>query len=103
MFTNADGTPNEDLDVERIVFDGPSRVIDVGVRTRVFTGGLRRAVEVRDRHCAFPGCEIPEQCQVDHIIEWANGGPTSQENGRLLCPAHNRQRPGRTTPPAAGP
>ncbi len=103
LFTNADGTPNEDLDVERIVFDGPSRVIDVGVRTRVFTGGLRRAVEVRDRHCAFPGCEIPEQCQVDHIIEWANGGPTSQENGRLLCPAHNRQRPGRTTPPAAGP
>ena len=30
----------EDADVERIVFDGPSRVIDVGVRRRFFTGAL---------------------------------------------------------------
>ena len=30
-------------DVERIVFDGPSRVIDVGVRRRLFTGATRTA------------------------------------------------------------
>jgi len=91
-------------DIERIVFDGPSRVIDVGARTRLFTGALRRAIEVRDRHCTHPGCTIPaDRCDVDHIIEWSAGGPTTQANGRLLCGHHNRRRPGRTTPPAEGP
>ncbi len=93
-----------DADIERIVFDPPSRVIDVGRRTRVFTGALRRAIEVRDRHCTHPGCRVPaEHCHVDHIIEYCDGGETTQANGRLLCAAHNRQRPGRTTPPPAGP
>ena len=38
-------------DVERIVFESPSRVIDVGATRRFFTGALRRAIEVRDRTC----------------------------------------------------
>ncbi len=85
-----------EADIERAVFDGPSRVLDVGVRQRLFSGGTRRAVEIRDRQCTFPGCAVEvERCQVDHIIEWTQGGITTQENGRLLCPAHNRQRPGR--------
>lgn len=83
-------------DIERVVFDGPSRVIDLGVRDRFFTGGLRRAIELRDRHCTHPGCTVPaHDCHVDHIVEHAAGGPTTQANGRLLCPKHNRQRPGR--------
>ncbi|HEX2577817.1 MAG TPA: DUF222 domain-containing protein [Aquihabitans sp.] len=91
-------------DVERIVFGPGSRVIDVGVRTRCFTGATRRAIEVRDRHCTFPGCREPaERCHVDHIVEFTDGGLTVQDNGRLLCPVHNRQRPGRSAPPAEGP
>ncbi len=43
--------------VERVVFDGPSRVSDVGVRRRLFAGATRRAVEVRDRQCFHPYCE----------------------------------------------
>ncbi|MGH9151467.1 MAG: hypothetical protein ACRD03_03465, partial [Acidimicrobiales bacterium] len=35
--------------VERVVFEGPSRVIDVGEARRAFAGATRRAVEVRDR------------------------------------------------------
>ncbi|HMS90531.1 MAG TPA: HNH endonuclease signature motif containing protein, partial [Acidimicrobiales bacterium] len=67
-----------------------------------FTGGWRRAVEVRDRVCQHPTCDITaEYCQVDHIIEHADGGPTSVANGRLLCPQHNHQRPGRQPPPAS--
>jgi hypothetical protein len=91
-------------DVERIVFGPGSRVIDVGIRSRCFTGATRRAIEVRDRHCTFPGCREPaERCHVDHIVEYTDGGPTTQDNGRLLCPVHNRQRPGRSAPPAEGP
>lgn len=91
-------------DIERIVFDTISRVIDVGARQRFFTGGLRRAIEVRDRHCTGPSCTVPaERCEVDHIIEHCDGGLTTQANGRLRCGPHNRQRPGRSSPPAEGP
>jgi hypothetical protein len=40
----------DDAHIERIIFDGPSGVIDVG-EARSFTGATRRAIELRDRHC----------------------------------------------------
>ena len=65
--------------------------LDVGRAIRVFTKELRRAVEVRDIGCAFPGCPRPAAwCQVHHILHWADGGPTSLDNGVLLCGAHHR-------------
>jgi hypothetical protein len=83
-----------EADIERVVFDGPSRVLDIGVRQRFFTGALRRALEVRDRHCQHDsGCKTPAAwCQADHIIPYADGGITTQANGRLLCGVHNRAR-----------
>jgi HNH endonuclease len=33
-----------------------------------------------------------QHCQVDHIIPHAQGGPTTQTNGRLACDHHNRAR-----------
>ena len=59
---------------------------------RSFTGALRRAIEARDRHCRHPsGCDAPAvRCDVDHIVPHADGGPTSQFNGRLECAVHNR-------------
>jgi len=82
-----------EADVERIVFDGPSRVIDVGVRQRFFTGALRRAIEVRDLHCQHPGCDEPaERCHIDHKIRYTDGGLTTQDNGQCMCEFHNRQK-----------
>jgi Domain of unknown function (DUF222)/HNH endonuclease len=79
--------------LERIVFDSPSRVTDVGVARRLFKGATRRAVEVRDRECFHPACDVTaERCQVDHIIPHSAGGPTTIENGRLACGYHNRER-----------
>jgi hypothetical protein len=79
--------------VERVVFAGRNRVIEVGERERFFRGGLRRAIEVRDRGCRHPGCRLPaEECQVDHVVPYAAHGLTVQENGRLLCAFHNRTR-----------
>jgi len=76
---------------ETILFDGPSTIISVSTR-RCFTGALRRAVEVRDRHCQHPsGCDVPAaDCDVDHIVTHRDGGPKSQFNGRLECRPHNR-------------
>ncbi len=82
-----------EADIERVVFEGRSRVIDVGVRTRFFRGGQRRAVEVRDRSCFHPTCdEPPLRPQVDHKVEASKGGLTTLENGRLGCAFHNRLR-----------
>jgi hypothetical protein len=77
---------------ERAIFSLGNR-IDVSVRSRFFSGGTRRAIELRDRICTHPHCYEPaENCQVDHIQTYARGGETTQENGRLLCGFHNRLR-----------
>ena len=88
-------------ELERVVFDGPDRVISVS-RRRSFTGALRRAIEVRDRHCQHPsGCDEPaDRCDVDHIQPYTDGGPTTLDNGRLSCWPHNRHHHLRNaTPP----
>jgi hypothetical protein len=93
-----------DADIERIVFEGPSRVIDVGVRQRFFTGALRRAIQVRDRHCTHPsGCDVPgEQCDIDHATAYSCGGLTTQDNGRCRCHVHNLQGNNRPEAPDDG-
>jgi hypothetical protein len=86
--------------VERIVFDSPDRIRNVGVRQRLFTGATRRGVEVRDRECFHEFCDIPaEDCQIDHIQPYAEGGPTVDDNGRPACGHHNRERHRRPQPP----
>jgi len=79
------------VDIERIVFDTPDRVLSVSHR-RSFSAAVRRAIEIRDRHCTHPsGCDDPAMwCDTDHRHEHANGGQTSEANGRLLCRTHNR-------------
>lgn len=85
-------------ELERAVFTPPRRV-EIGARTRLFTGAARRALEVRDRQCAHDTCEVPSAaCQADHILPFAMGGPTTQDNGRMLCGFHNRLRNQRPPP-----
>jgi hypothetical protein len=86
--------------VERVVFDGPRRIRDLGNRRRMFTGGTRRSVELRDRECFHDYCDMPaEDCQIDHVQPWAAGGLTVEENGRVACAFHNRERHRRRGPP----
>jgi hypothetical protein len=77
--------------VQSFVFGDSQYVLGVS-KQRTFRGWLRRAIEVRDLHCQHPsGCDEPiAHCDVDHIIPDSDGGETSQENGRLQCPTHNR-------------
>jgi len=80
-------------EVERIVFDGPSRVLDVGVRRRLFDGATRRAVEIVGRECFHELCDTPaEDCDIDHVEPYGAGGLTIQANGRPACGFHNRNR-----------
>jgi len=82
-----------DSSIARVVVDGPSVVLDAGRSQRVFTGALARAIIARDRHCTFPGCDRPSHwCELDHVQPWQERGPTSVENGQLLCSAHHRAK-----------
>ena len=79
--------------IERVVFDSPSRVIDVGSRRRLFSGATRRAIEVRDRECFHEMCDVPAgECEIDHVEPYAAGGLTAEHNGRPACDFHNRGR-----------
>ncbi len=90
-----------EADIERAVFKSPTRV-EISEKSRLFTGGTRRGIAVRDKRCSHPYCDRPaEICQVDHIVPFSIGGPTTQENGRLLCEFHNRLRNQRPPPSAA--
>jgi hypothetical protein len=49
----------------------------------------RTALFERDRTCVVPGCSIPYGLEIDHVIPFAEGGPTSLENLALLCHHHH--------------
>lgn len=88
-----------EAEVERAVMTPESRV-EVSEKARFFTGATRRAIMLRDRECAHPYCDIPaERCEGDHVVPFSEGGPTTQENGRALCPFHNRLRNREQRPP----
>ncbi|MGC4815804.1 DUF222 domain-containing protein, partial [Micromonospora sp. DT228] len=56
------------------VLNSTSQPLDVGRQRRLITGPLRRALVLRDRGCAFPGCDRPPRwCDAHHIHHWADG------------------------------
>jgi hypothetical protein len=66
-------------------------VLDIGRLSRVVPRPMRRALVLRDRGCAFPGCGRPPRwCHAHHIRHWAHGGPTKLDNLVLLCGYHHR-------------
>ncbi|MCI1747486.1 MAG: HNH endonuclease [Acidipropionibacterium sp.] len=73
-----------------VVLGGESQVLDEGQEHRLVTGAIRRALELRDGGCVFPGCTVPaDLCQAHHIIPWWDEGPTSLSNLTLLCRHHH--------------
>jgi Domain of unknown function (DUF222)/HNH endonuclease len=64
--------------------------IDYGRARRVVPAALRTALERRDRHCRFPGCERRHDLHAHHVQHWAHGGATRKDNLVLLCRFHHR-------------
>jgi hypothetical protein len=68
-----------------------STVLWVGRAARTAPRSLRTALEVRDRHCAFPGCGTDaSRCEAHHVQHWEHHGETSIANLVLLCARHHR-------------
>ena len=55
----------------RAVLNAESEVLDIGRTTRRWLEPTRRAITLRDRGCAFPGCDRPPgYCDIHHCREW---------------------------------
>jgi hypothetical protein len=54
---------------------------------------IRRQVTLRDHHCAYPYCTNPaERCDLDHVVSYAEGGPTSAANLAPASRGHHRMK-----------
>jgi hypothetical protein len=70
--------------------NGKSLPLDMG-KVKGIPAHLRRAVILRDQHCAWPGgCDRPPAgCQVHHVVFRSRGGKTRLKDLVLLCAFHH--------------
>ena len=78
-----------DASITRIVLGSDSMVIDVGRAKRTIKGPTRKALNVRDEHCIWTGCERPASWSSGHhLVHWIDGGTSDcAESGSPLPPA----------------
>ena len=77
--------------VQRVLFDEHGAIVGLGTTARIFTALQRRAIILRDRECVIPGCHVTANwCELHHVREYADGGPTHTDNGVALCWHHHR-------------
>lgn len=78
-------------DISHLTRAPNGRIIALEHNGRLFNHHQRRAITVRDGGCVIPGCEVPsEWCEVHHVRPYSHGGPTSTDNGALLCGSHHK-------------
>ncbi|SDM26488.1 protein of unknown function [Allokutzneria albata] len=72
------------------VLGGGSEPLDLGRERRTASVAQRKALAVRDKGCAFPGCDRPPGwTEAHHVWHWIDGGPTDLGNLVLLCVYHH--------------
>ena len=79
-----------DCSITRILLGSDSMVIDVGRAKRTISAPQRKALNARDQHCVWPGCERPASwTSGHHLVHWIHGGPSDLQNLALLCYRHH--------------
>jgi len=78
-----------EADIQAILTDPSGEPLHVGRTQRFDTRAQRRALMLRDQHCAFPACHRVRHLKIHHIISWLDDGPTDLENLMLLCQHHH--------------
>jgi len=79
-----------DCGVTRILLGSDSMVIDVGREKRVISPAQRKALNVRDKGCRWPGCDRNATwTEGHHLDHWLRGGLSDLGNFVLLCHRHH--------------
>ncbi len=83
--------PTTDATFRRLVTDPlTGALVDYGKNTYAASSLLRRWREAADQHCTHPGCTRPAvRCDVDHTVDYADGGRTTRANTTLRCRRHH--------------
>jgi hypothetical protein len=69
--------------------DQHGNVLALGRTRRLVSKRQRRALQIRDRMCQYPGCHQTRHLQAHHRVPWIAGGATDLENLILLCRWHH--------------
>lgn len=73
-----------------VLVDEKGNVLDVGRARRTISPAQRRALNRRDGHCRYPGCDRPTSwCEGHHIKHWVDGGESKLKNFLLFCKRHH--------------
>ena len=73
----------------RLVFHRAGDIRAVSHLGRTINRTLRTALVHRDTTCVVPGCGTSFGLEIDHIVPFAEGGPTTLDNLALLCHHHH--------------
>ena len=72
-----------------VAIGGDGEALNIGRRARSIPPAIRRALMLRDRGCAFPGCTHTAFLHGHHVEHWLHGGETSLDNLVMLCTFHH--------------
>ena len=76
--------------IEVLALDANGHPLNFSRTRRFFTGKQRDANMIAFPVCDHPSCSIRSvHCQIDHLLEWIDGGLTDSANGRPRCKGHN--------------
>jgi hypothetical protein len=65
--------------------------LEIGRTSYRLTMAMKKALQLRDGRCTFPGCNNPSlDNEADHLRAWQHGGRTGISNLAQLCPKHHR-------------
>ena len=64
-------------------------VVAVAHAGRTIPAHLRTALEARDPKCVIPGCDVRDRLEIDHLLAFAEGGPTALDNLARICHRHH--------------
>ncbi|UNK46809.1 HNH endonuclease signature motif containing protein [Arthrobacter sulfonylureivorans] len=79
-----------DAEIIPAILGSKGEVLDLGRSQRFFSRAIRKALLLRDKGCAFPGCSMPAfWTEAHHIVPWWAGGRTDINNGVCLCSLHH--------------
>jgi hypothetical protein len=77
----------------RLVTDDHGRLLDYGRTTYRPPAALADHVRAFDQRCVFPGCTRRAQdCDLDHLTSWFDGGQTNPDNLAAECPRHHQMK-----------
>ena len=82
---------SSDASLYAVLEDKYGNVLNAGRKIRTVGTALRRALNLRDETCRFPGCCANRYVDFHHILHWAEYGETEPDNLIKLCRFHHAQ------------